>query len=164
MLASITAYTLSLWIHISAVVVGFGSTFAEALMFPVAMSVDKRHLPYVHRLGIAINQRLASPALALILITGIYQTADGDWDFGSFWISATFLIVIVLGGLLGAYFIPTDRKLQALAERDIKASGDGEIVLSDEYQRGAKRIGAIGGLAGLLVIAAIFLMATKLGA
>jgi uncharacterized membrane protein len=164
MVASITAYSISVWIHVSAVVVGFGATFAEALMFPVAMSVDKRHLPYVHKLGIAINQRLATPALVLILITGIYQTADGDWDFGSFWISATFVIVIVLGGLLGAYFIPTDRKLAALAERDIKAAGDGEIVMSDEYQRGAQRIGAIGGLAGFLVIAAIFLMVTKPGA
>jgi hypothetical protein len=164
MLATITAYSISVWIHVSAVVVGFGATFAEALMFPVAMSVDKRHLPFVHKLGIAINQRLATPALALILITGIYQTADGDWGFDSFWISATFLIVIVLGGLLGAYFIPTDRKLAALAERDINAAGDGEIVMSDEYQRGAQRIGAIGGLAGFLVIAAIFLMVTKPGA
>ena len=50
----------------------------------------------------------------MILITGIYQTIDADWEFGSFWISATFLIVIVLGGLLGAYFIPTDRRLGAL--------------------------------------------------
>jgi uncharacterized membrane protein len=164
MLASISAYTLSIWIHVSAVVVGFGATFAEALMFPVAMSVDKRHLPFVHKLGIAINQRLASPALALILITGIYQTAKGDWEFGSFWISATFVIVIVLGGLLGAYFIPTDKKLATLVERDIAASGDGEIVLSQEYQDGAKRIGAIGALAGVLVIAAVFLMVTKPGA
>jgi len=165
MLATISGYTISIWIHISAVVVGFGATFAEALMFPVAMSVDKRHLPYVHKLSIAINQRLATPALVLILITGIYQTSDGDWDFGSFWIGATFLIVIVLGGLLGAYFIPTDRKLHKLVERDIASSPEGgEIVLSDEYQAGARRIGAIGALAGVLIIAAIFLMVTKPGA
>jgi uncharacterized membrane protein len=164
MLASITAYSISIWIHVSAVVVGFGATFAEALMFPVAMSVDKRNLPFVHKLGIAINRRLANPALLIILITGIYQVIDGDWEFGSFWISATFLIVIILGGLLGAYFIPTDKKLAALAERDIKASGDGEIVLSDEYQRMSRRIGQVGGLAGFLVILAIFLMVTKPGA
>jgi uncharacterized membrane protein len=163
MLASISAYSLSIWIHVSAVVV-LGATFAEALMFPVAMSVDKRHLPFVHRLGIAINRRLANPALLVILITGIYQTAKGDWKFGSFWISATFAILIVLGGLLGAYFIPKDKKLAALAERDIAASGDGEIVLSEEYQRGARQIGAVGGLAGFLVIAAVFLMVTKPGA
>jgi uncharacterized membrane protein len=164
MLASISAYSLSIWIHVSAVVVGLGATFAEALMFPVAMSVDKRHLPFVHRLGIAINRRLANPALLVILITGIYQTAKGDWKFGSFWISATFAILIVLGGLLGAYFIPKDKKLAALAERDIAASGAGEIVLSEEYVRGARQIGAVGGLAGFLVIAAVFLMVTKPGA
>jgi uncharacterized membrane protein len=164
MLASISAYSLSIWIHVSAVVVGLGATFAEALMFPVAMSVDKRHLPFVHRLGIAINRRLANPALLVILITGIYQTAKGDWKFGSFWISATFAILIVLGGLLGAYFIPKDKKLAALAEREIAAAGDGEIVLSEEYQRGARQIGAVGGLAGFLVIAAVFLMVTKPGA
>jgi uncharacterized membrane protein len=165
MLASITAYSISVWIHVSAVVVGFGATFAEALMFPVAMSVDKRHLPFVHKLGIAINQRLATPALALILITGIYQTADGDWDFGSFWISATFLIVIVLGGLLGAYFIPTDRKLEAMASRELSAPGAGEPPkLSEEYQRKAQREGGLGALAGFLVIVAVFLMITKPGA
>jgi uncharacterized membrane protein len=162
--ASISAYSLSVWIHVSAVVVGFGATFAGALMYPVAMSVDKRHLAYVHRLSIAINRRLANPALLVILVTGIYQTAKGDWKFGSFWISATFLIVIVLGGLLGAYFIPRDKKLAALVDRDIAAAGDGEVVLSDEYQRGARQIGAVGALAGLLIIAAVFLMVTKPGA
>jgi uncharacterized membrane protein len=160
MIAAITAYNVSLWIHISAVVVGFGATFAEAIAFPVAMSLDKRHLPFVHKLGLAINQRMATPALVVILITGIYQAAKGNWDFGSFWISATFVIVIVLGGLMGAYFIPTDRKLAAMAERDLADGGE----LSAEYQAGAKRIGQVGGLAGFLVILAVFLMVTKLGA
>ena len=45
MLASITAYTVSIWIHVSAVVVGFGATFAEALMFPVAMSSTRATCP-----------------------------------------------------------------------------------------------------------------------
>ena len=92
-------YEISVFIHVSAVVVGFGATFAEAIMFPVAMKTGVRHLPYVHQLQLAINQRMASPALGLIIVTGIYQTIDGDWGFGSFWISATFAIAIVLGGM-----------------------------------------------------------------
>ena len=56
MIAAITAYNISLWLHISAVVVGFGATFAEALAFPVAMKMDPRHLPYVHRLGVAVGR------------------------------------------------------------------------------------------------------------
>ena len=164
MLATVDAYNISLFLHISAVVIGFGATYAEAIMFPVAMKVDKRHLPYVHRLGMAINQRLATPALVVILITGIYQVAEDDgrgWSFGDAWVSATFAILIVLGGLIGGYFVPTDRRLAEMAERDL-ASESGE--LSAEYQAGAKRIGAIGGLAGVLVLVAIFLMTTKPGA
>src|SRR3954469_17318128 len=164
MLASISALSISIWIHVTAAVVGFGSTFAEAVTFPVAMKLDKRHLPYVHKLQLFINQRLATPALVMIILTGFYQMAEGDFSFGEMWISATFLIVIVLGGLLGAYFIPTDRKLLALVEPEIKASGDGEVVLSDDNPTGAQRIGAIGGVAGVLVIAAVFLMVTKPGA
>jgi hypothetical protein len=61
------------------------------------------------------------------------------------------------------YFVPEDRRLQALAERDIAASGDGEIVLSAEYQRRGRREGMVGGLAGLLVVVAIYLMVTKPG-
>jgi uncharacterized membrane protein len=163
-LAAITAYSLSVWLHVSAVVVGFGATFGEAISFPVAMRMDKRHLPYVHRLGLAINQRLTTPALAIVIATGIYQTIDGDWEFGSFWISATFAIAIALGGLIGAYFIPTDRRLAAMVEDELRAAGDGEVVLSEDYQRRARIEGAVGALAGVLVILAVFLMVTKPGA
>jgi uncharacterized membrane protein len=152
-------YDVSVFVHVSAVVVGFGATFAESIMFPVAMKVGKQHLPYVHRLQLAINQRFAAPALLLIIITGIYQTAD-RWEFSDFWISATFLIAIILGGLSGAYFVPSDRKLAPMVERDLAAGGE----LSDEYQHQARRQGMFGALAGVLVLAAIFLMVVKPGA
>src|SRR3954463_5968919 len=111
MLASISALSISIWIHVTAAVVGFGSTFAEAVTFPVAMKLDKRHLPYVHKLQLFINQRLATAALVIIILTGFYQMAGWAFSFGEMRISATFLVVIVRGVLLGAYFIPTDRRL-----------------------------------------------------
>jgi uncharacterized membrane protein len=153
-------YDISVFVHVSAVVVGFGATFAEAIMFPVAMKAGVRHLPYVHQLQLAINQRMAGPALGLIILTGIYQTIDGDWGFGSFWISATILIAIVLGAMIGAYFVPTDRRLVVQAQREIDETGN----VSDDYQRQARREGVMGAVAGLLVIAAVFLMVTKPGA
>jgi uncharacterized membrane protein len=153
-------YEISVFVHVTAVMVGFGATFAESIMFPVAMKAGVRHLPYVHRLQLAINQRLATPAMVVVLLTGIYQTIDGDWGFGSFWISATFLIVIAVGGLLGAYFIPADRRLAVQAERELEASGE----VSEDYLRQARREGAIGALTGILLIAAVFLMVTKPGA
>jgi uncharacterized membrane protein len=156
-LGAVTAYTFSVFLHVTAVVVGLGATFAEAVAFPVAMRLDPRHLPYVHELGLAINRRLTSPAYLVILVTGIYQTSKGDWSFGSFWISATFAILIVLGGIMGAYFIPTDRRLAALAARDLANGGE----LSEDYQRQARVEGIIGAVAGLLVVVAVFLMVTK---
>ena len=153
-------YELSVFVHVSAVVVGFGATFGEALLFPVAMKAGVRHLPFVHQVQLAINQRLASPALGLIILTGIYQTIDGDWGFGSFWISATFLIALILGGMNGAYFVPTDRRLGPLVQRDLDEGGQP----SEDYLRQARTEGIVGAVAGLLVIAAVFLMVTKPGA
>lgn len=162
--AAVTAYSFSVFVHVTAVVVGLGATFAEALAFPVAMRLDGRHFPYVHRLQLAINQRLAMPALAVVVLTGIYQTIEGDWGFGEFWISATFAIVIALGALLGAYFVPTDRRLAAMAERELAAAGEGPVELSEEYRRDARREGVAGSIAGGLIVLAVFLMVTKPGA
>jgi uncharacterized membrane protein len=157
MLASITALSISVWIHVTAALVGFGATFAEAVTFPVAMKLDKRHLPYVHKLQLFINQRLATPALVVILITGFYQVSEGDWSFGDAWISLTFLIVIVLGGLLGAYFIPTDRKLFDQVTKELAAGGE----LSKDYLAAVRREGVLGSITGILIVIALFLMITK---
>jgi len=160
---AVSGYEVSLFVHITAVVVGFGATFAESIAFPVAMKLDPRHLPYVHRLQLAINQYFATPALVVILLTGIYQVSDADLEFGDPWISASFAILFILGGLLGGYFIPADRRLGPMAERDIERAGDGEVVLSEEYQRAARTEGVVGMVAGLLTVVAIYLMVTKPG-
>lgn len=157
MLASITALNVSIWIHVTAAVVGFGATFAEAVTFPVAMKLDKRHLPYVHKLQLFINQRLATPALVIILITGIYQVSEGNFSFGDMWISVTFLIVIVLGGLLGAYFVPTDRRLFAQITKELAETGEP----SKEYLADVRREGVLGTITGILIVVALFLMVTK---
>ena len=96
----------------------------------------------------------------MVILTGIYQTIDGDWDFGTVWISGSFLIAIALGAMNGAYFVPTDRKLAAQAQREIDETGN----VSDEYRSAARTEGIMGAIAGLLVIAAVFLMVTKPGA
>ena len=157
-------FELSLFLHITAVVVGFGATFAEAIAAPVAMRLDPRHLPYVHELQLAINRRFATPALLVVLITGVYQVDEGGYSFGDAWVSASFLIVIVLGGLLGGYFVPTDRRLGAMVARELADAGPGEVTLSDDYQRQARIEGMVGALTGLLLVVAIFLMVVKPGA
>jgi uncharacterized membrane protein len=160
---SVTSYDISLFLHITAVVVGLGSTFVEGLTLPVAMKLDPRHLPYKHRLQLAIHRYLTLPALVIVLATGFYQVADLDYDLGDIWLSGTLAIVVVLAGMLGAYFIPEDRRLEAMAARDIAASGAGDVSMSNEYLKRVRLEGALGGFASLLVIAAVYLMVTKPG-
>jgi hypothetical protein len=161
---AVSGFELSLFLHITAVVVGFGATFAESIAFPVAMKLDARHLPYVHRLHLSINSWFTTPALVVVVATGVYQTSEGNFGFGDFWIGAAFAIVIVLGGLMGGYFIPSDRRLGAMVAGEIEAAGPGPVVPSDAYLRGARTQGIVGSVAGVLIIVAIWLMVTKPGA
>jgi hypothetical protein len=164
---AVTNYEISLFLHLTAVMVGFGATFAEAIMFPVAIRAGVKYLPYVHRLQLAINTYMATPAMAVILATGIFQVTDQDaWGFDQFWVSAALVIIIIVGGLLGGYFIPADRKLGPMVEREIEAAGGRELTISDlspEYQRGGRREGVIGTITGILLIVAVYLMVTKPG-
>ena len=163
MALAITSYNFSLFLHITAVMVGFGATFAESVMFPVAMKLSPRHLPYVHRLQLTLNKFFAVPALVVVIATGFYQVSEGNWELGDFWLSATFAIVLVIAALNLFYFIPSDRRLGPMVERELAEAGDGEITLSPEYQRGAMRQGIVGTITGVLLILAVLLMVDKPG-
>jgi hypothetical protein len=159
-LANFSLYSISLWLHITSAVVGLGATFALAVGFPLALKLDARYLPFVHHLSLNVTRKLASPALLVLIITGVYQALDTD-RMSEPWIGITFVIAIVLGGLQGSYFTPTDKKLAAMAEKEL---AEGATTLSAEYQRAAQREGTMGMVAGLLIVLAVFLMVTQPGA
>jgi uncharacterized membrane protein len=163
MLLGVTNLEISLFLHITAAIVGLGATFVEGLTYPVAMRLNPRFLPFKHRLQLAINVLLAAPALVVVLATGLYQVDELGYELGDFWLSGTLGIVLILALMLVAYFIPEDRRLQAMVERDIEASGSGEVVLSDQYVRRVRIEAAMGTVADLLTIAAVYLMVTKPG-
>ena len=117
----------------------------------------------MHRLQLTLNQFFAVPALIVVIATGFYQVSEANWEFGDFWLSATFAIVLVIAALNLFYFIPSDRRLGPMVERELAAAGDGEITLSKEYQRGAMRQGIVGTITGVLLIVAVLLMVDKPG-
>jgi len=163
---AVTNYDFSVFLHVTAVVVGFGVTFAESVMFPVAMKMSARNLPYVHRLQLVINQFFAIPAALIIAATGIYQVGERDWDYGDVWLSGTITILVVIFLVNIFFFIPTDRKLLPIIQKAIADAGDQELKLSDlppTYQRLGRAEGIVGSIMGILLIAAIFLMTTKPG-
>ena len=163
---AVTNYEFSVFLHVSAVVVGFGATFAESVMFPVAMKMSARNLPYVHRLQLVINQFFVLPALVIIVATGIYQMSEGNWDYGDFWVSGTLTIVVIIALTVIFFFIPIDRRLLPMIQKALVDAGDRELQLADlprEYQRWGRLEGLVGSILGILVIAAIYFMTAKPG-
>ena len=163
---AVSSYELSVFIHVTAVVVGFGATFAESVMFPVAFKTSTRYLPYVHRLQLTLNQFFAAPALLIVLATGIYQMAEGNWSYGDLWVSGSLTIVAIIAILNFAFFIPSDRRLLPMVERALADAGGRELQLSDlpeDYQRAGRAQGILGTFTGILLVIAVYMMVTKPG-
>jgi uncharacterized membrane protein len=156
---AVTFYEVVLAIHILAVVAAFGVTFAWPVLLAQAQRTDVRDLAALHRFQALLSGRLVTPAMVVVLVAGVYLATD-RWSLGDPWISATFAILIVLFGLVGAVLTPTERRLAELADRDA-AAGAGR---SPEYSAAAQRYALFGGLASLLVVVAVFVMVTKPGA
>jgi uncharacterized membrane protein len=158
-LATIDLYNIVLFVHILAVVVGLGVVFTYPLLDAYARRTRVVDLVSLHRFQVFLTQRVIQPALVVILLAGIYLATD-RWSLGDPWISATFVILIIIGGLAGAVIGPTEKKLVTLSQRELKEGGKP----SDDYEREAIKLARFGGLASLLVVVAIFLMVTKPGA
>src|SRR5262249_11516946 len=152
---AVTNLEFSVFLHISAVVVGFGSTFSESVMFPVAMKMSARNLPFVHRLQLVLNQFFAIPAAIIVAATGVYQVDKYNFDYGNFWLQGTITILVILFLVNIFFFIPTDRKLLPIIEKAIADAGDKELTLADlpsTYQKLGRAEGIVGSIMGILLI------------
>lgn len=162
-LATLDFYTVVVFVHVVAAIVAFGVTFAYPLLFTLAERGDPRSVPLVLTFAEKTGRWLITPGMLVLLIAGIYLTSRDPWDFSQGWISAAFVIIIVLFGLQGAYYAPRLRKARGLAERDIEAAVGGEVKLSTEYLALSKQMGQVGILQSVLILAAVFDMVWKPG-
>jgi uncharacterized membrane protein len=172
-----SAYEVVLAIHVMAVVVAFGVTFAYPIMFAVAARRDPRSLPILHRIEYTIERMLINPALLVVVAAGIYLASDGHlWS--EFFVQWGLAAVIVIGALIGSVMIPTAKRAEAIAERDLAGAGIGEaastgaaagsgggggstIEMSDEYRALVRRLSMVGSLLSALVLITILFMVIK---
>ncbi len=157
MLATITGYSVGLFIHVLAVVLAFGPIFGYGFFIAAAEANDPRSLPTVLRGVQQVDRFLVRPGLIVILLAGIYMLADADIDAGESWVSVGFVAILILFAMAHGFFRPNTQKALALAERDL---GNGDA-LSDDYAQVAGRLETAGKLTGVVVAIAIFFMVVK---
>jgi hypothetical protein len=162
-------YEIVLAVHIMAVVVAFGVTFAYPIMFAVAARHDPRGLPLLHRIEYTIERMLINPGLALVLLAGIYLASKGHF-WSDFFVQWGLGAVVVIGALVGSVMIPTAKRAEQIATRDVAAAtagsggGGAEVEMSEEYRALVRRLSSVGTLLSLIVLVTILFMALHVGA
>src|SRR3954452_15689720 len=122
----VSAYDVILAVHIMAVVVAFGATFAYPIIYAVGARHGARSMPLLHRIEFTIERYLVNPGLLLVLLAGIYLASKGH-HWSEFFVQWGLGAVVVIGGLGGRDKPAWAKKKDPMAAREIAAAGDAEI-------------------------------------
>jgi hypothetical protein len=165
---AVTFYTFALAVHIAAVVIAFGVTFAYPVMYAVGIRAEPRSMPGLHRIQDSVGKFVISPFIGLALLAGIYL-ASKLHVWSDFYVQWGLAVIIVLGGLGGAFFAPRERRLAELAERDIAAAdqaspGAPNVVFGAEYKALRRLVFRVNVLANVLILLTIYFMTAQTGA
>ncbi len=160
MLLAVAFWEVVLALHIIAVVVAFGATFAYPVFLTAVTKADPRSLPSLYRAFHAVSQRVIMPGLAFIIVFGIILASELHlWS--AFFVQWGLGVSLVIGAVEGMFLGPAEKRLIEAADRDLLAAGDGPPTAGPEHQALVRRVGAIGALMDLLVIVTIVFMVTK---
>ena len=151
-----TGYKIGVFLHVLAVVLAFGPTFAYALFSTVSRTYPRATPALLEGIQ-RCDRYLVTPGMLVVIFTALYIQIDGDWDSNETFIGVGFLAFAILLTLQLSFFTPQVRKAREIAERDLEKGDD----LSQEYMDISQRIGKVGSLAGLIIVVTIFFMTYK---
>lgn len=157
---AVSFYDVVLWLHISAVVVGFGSTFAYAVLAGVAQRSAPEAVPGMLAAFRANDRTVVTIGALVVLLSGLYLAADSE-QFDEFFVAWGIIAVLLLLGLTHAFFIPHERRAEELAKRDIEAAGPRAVEWSPEFHAVSSRFAKAGALAALIIILSVYVMTAK---
>jgi uncharacterized membrane protein len=145
-------YLLFKWVHVLAAVVAFGANITYGIWITRA-SRDPHALPFTLRSIKLIDDRLANPAYAFLLITGLLMVFSGKLRLTAPWLLTSLVLYVFVTalGLLG--YTPTLRRQISVL--------DSEGFESPNYRRVARRGTIMGAVLGALVTIIVFLMVVK---
>jgi Predicted integral membrane protein (DUF2269) len=148
--AEVQFYDVVVWLHITAVLLAFGPTFAYGAFFAVAGQTNPAALPTIGRVVVSWSRIATRLGILVILVSGLYLT-DDRWDFGDFFVSWGLAAVVILFAMSQWYFIPTTQRFVEAAE----AGRSEEVRAIADQQR------KVGPLAGIIVILTLYVMTAK---
>jgi len=156
MLADVSAYTVAKFLHVLLAMVWVGGAIMLQLLGQGALASRlPGRLPEFATELEGIRRKVFIPVPLLVFLLGFYLVAEGDWGFGSAWVSLGILGAIVSIATGAAFLGPQNTKAARLA----RAEGAEAPGLRDTVTR-ILRVGLMD--IGLLVFI-VFLMVTKLG-
>jgi uncharacterized membrane protein len=156
-MSDVTAYEVGVFVHLLAVVVGIGPTYAYPIVLAWGERVAPPAVPATYAALRRCDRLLVTPGLVIVLLAGLYAVSEAKIKVSESWVSLGIVTVLVLLGMTHAYFKPRwDRGIE-LAERDLRAGDE----LSDEFRANSKQMAIAGMAMSLLVIVTIFFMVAK---
>jgi uncharacterized membrane protein len=151
---AVSAYDLSVAVHVIAVVLAFGPTFAYPFIQLRAERRAPAELPGAFDTILLISSRLAVPASLVVGATGAYQAAAGPYDLGDAWLAAGIALYLAVLAVALGLLVPRLRRARVAAARPGGAA---------EYARVRRQLVPLGALVGALVLATTALMELKPG-
>ena len=162
MTIAIYFYDVIVAVHVAAIMLAFGVTFAYPILVPYFLANHPRSIPALHQAQSQIGKFLIVPMATVALVAGIYLASDRDyWDRE--WVIVPLIVLVGLLALGGAFFTPQEKRAAELAERDIAASAGDDVKWSPEYEAVGRRLAIVGALSSLSVLVALFFMVAKPG-
>jgi uncharacterized membrane protein len=145
-------YEIIKFFHIllAIVAVGFNATYGVWL---ARAAKEPEHEGFTLRGVKFLDDRFASPAYGLLLVTGLLMIWVGDLEFAQFWIIAALVLYAIAVGLGALVYTPTLRQQIARLESSGAASA--------EFQALSKRGTTVGIVLAIDVVVIVFLMVTK---
>jgi hypothetical protein len=112
---AVAFYDVVLWVHITAVIVAFGTLFAYPVFLAVNAKAPIAQRANFHRLQIAFSKRVTGPVIGVVLLAGVYLASDHHlWS--QTWVVVPFVMLLVIAGLGATVLRQGEKRLIASSE------------------------------------------------
>jgi uncharacterized membrane protein len=139
-------------VHVLAAITALGANVTYAFWLRQAGTKDRDRLVFTIASIRNLDNRIATPAYIVVLLTGIGMVVSGQFSFSAGWIQAALALYVaaVLIGIL--LYAPVIKRQLAEAEADPSSAA---------YRAVASRANLLGIIEIVIVVIIVFLMVTK---